>query len=274
MVIGIAFTLPTGFYILLENIQQLTAHSDNTIQITLFLKHDVSDDQALKLANTIFKHKSVGRVEVLKRDEVLAEYQALAGYRSHTNMVEDNPFSPLILIEHSDNTASSEQLKILADELRKLPEVEISQFDQYWVERFQLFLTLITRITIFLFALIVVGVLLIIGNTIRLSLFHKRTEIEVAKLFGATDVFIRRPYLYGGLWLGLLGGLMAWAVVAFFIEYIRNPIVQFTRFYNNSFELIGLDQQAIIILLCSSSLTCLIGAWLSVKRHLKNIEPS
>jgi cell division transport system permease protein len=142
-----------------------------------------------------------------------------------------------------------------------------------WLKRLFAIMEIVRRGVLILAGLLSLAVLLIIGNTIRLTIYNRREEIEIYKLIGATDAFIRRPFLYTGFWYGLSGSSMAWLLVNFSFWFLQEPVKQLTTLYDSQFELVTLRLLSSLILLSTGVLLGLVGAWLAVGRHLKNIQP-
>jgi cell division transport system permease protein len=272
-VIGISLALPAGFYILLHNTQQIASGWDGSLQITLFLKHEINNDEARTLAQQLEQDESVDEVTFISKAEALAEYQQLSGFKDALQMLDENPLPSVLLIRPKTSINSKQDNEQLLVQLRQLPEIDSAQFDQQWVKRLFALLDIIERIVIVLSSLLAIAVLLIIGNTIRLAIYNKRQEIEITKLFGATDAFIQRPYLYTGLWYGVCGSFIAWLLITLSLQLLKQPVSVLAGLYASNFHLVGLSAQNILILLISGVLLGLVGSWLSVHKHLRDIEP-
>jgi cell division transport system permease protein len=161
----------------------------------------------------------------------------------------------------------------LGSELDELPGVDQVQLDAEWIRRFEALVDALRRAVTIAAAILAVAVLMIVGNTIRLDIDGRRAEIEVAKLVGASDGFVRRPFLYGGFWYGFAGGFVAWALVVLVVAALAGPAARIAAAYGSSFRLAGLDGTASLALLGGGALLGWLGAWLSATRHLKSIEP-
>ncbi len=133
-----------------------------------------------------------------------------------------------------------EQIASLTEALRALPEVDIVQLDTEWVTRFHAMLDVVRRIVLLAAGLFALGILVIVGNTIRLDIENRRDEIEVTKLVGGSNAFVRRPFLYNGVWYGLGGGLIAWLVVTVAVSLLAEPVQRIAGLYGSRFELAGL----------------------------------
>ncbi|MEL0587065.1 MAG: permease-like cell division protein FtsX [Candidatus Thiodiazotropha sp. (ex. Lucinoma kazani)] len=273
-VIGIALALPVGLHVMLGNLQSISGTWDSGASISLFLKQQIRDDQAASLAEKLRLHQRIEDVELITREKALAEFQALSGYADALEALDSNPLPALLVIQPKADFTTAETAQLLVRELKLLPEAEIVQLDLQWVRRLQAITVIAQRAVVVLAALLGMAVLLIIGNTIRLEIQNRRTEIEITKLIGATNAFIRRPFLYTGFWYGLFGGIIAWLLVAISITLLSGPIAQLANLYQSAFDLSSLGISTILTLLLGSALLGLIGSWLAVGRHLNAIEPS
>jgi len=155
-----------------------------------------------------------------------------------------------------------------------LPETELAQLDLEWVQRLAAILDIAQRVILIISCLLALAVLLVIGNTIRLEIQNRRDEIVVTKLIGATNGFVRRPFLYSGIWYGALGALIAWAVVATGFWLLAEPATRLAGLYQSDFMLETHPLLLLPVLLGGGVLLGLLGSWLAVGRHLSEIEPS
>jgi cell division transport system permease protein len=270
-VIGIALALPTGLYLLLENVRHVSHEWHQTVQISLFLKQNVDEAKAHQLTDQLLRRPEVSNVQIITPAEALEEYRTLSGFGEALKALADNPL-PYVLILQLATTNPDAGTQLL-EELKRITEVEIAQFDMLWLKRLFTMIELVRRGILILASLLSLAVLLVIGNTIRLAIYNRREEIEIHKLFGATDAFIRRPFLYTGFWYGLLGGMIAWSLVTFSFWLLREPVKQLTMLYYSQFELVTLDVFSSLVLLSTGGLLGLAGAWLAVGKHLMEIQP-
>lgn len=273
-VIGISLALPAAFYMGLVNARQVAGGWNASTRISLFLKLKVDADDARKLADSLRARPDVRAVKYVSRQQALEEYKRISGFGDALNDLEDNPLPALLLVEPKLDAASAGASgEKLMEELRKLPEVDTAQFDRQWVQRLFAILEIIERAVIVLAVLLAAAVLLIVGNTIRLAIFNRRTEIEVNKLFGATNAFIQRPFLYNGLVHGVAGALLAWLLVDGSVYLLSGPVARLAHLYLSDYTLEGLSLRDGLILLATGGLLGLAGSWLAVQRHLREIEP-
>lgn len=270
-VIGIALALPAGLYVLLENARQISEGWDGSVQLSLFLKPDISQAEAEQIAADLRLHPEIAQVRVISRNQALDEYKQLSGFSNVLESLQTNPLPAVLVIQPHSN--SPNVAKELVNELKQNTAVEIAQFDMRWLKRLFAIMAMVQRGISILGALLALAVLLIIGNTIRLAIYNRRDEIEVNKLFGATDAFIRRPFLYSGLWYGFVGGLIAWLLLQISFWALQTPAKRLVALYYSDYQIIVLTFNETLLLLFAGTLLGLGGAWLAVSRHLRMIVP-
>lgn len=272
-VIGISLALPASFYLLLDNVRVVSSSWDGSVQITLFLQTEVDETQAAEFANKLSSKNNINGTVLIKRADALAEYQKLSGFAEALNTLDENPLPNVVLVKPSLDSTDEAETEALIKELEAMPEVDSAQYDSRWLKRLLYLLDIVNRLIVILSTLLAIAVLLIIGNTIRLSIHNRRSEIEITKLFGGTDSFIQRPFLYSGLWYGVFGGIIAWLLITISMQMLHGPVKQLANLYASDFHLIGLGFGNSLILLASGVALGLLGSWIAVKRHLRAIEP-
>jgi len=272
-VIGIALALPTGMHILLNNAQQVSGGWEGSAKVSLFLKQKVSAKQAESLANKLRKLPEVAEVEYISRHKGLQEFRKRSGYEAAIKALDENPIPATLVItpklQHNDPT----QVEQLAEQLKKYSQVEVVQLDSEWVQRLYAIMEIVRRGVTVLGLLLSIGVLLVVGNTIRLAIQNRRDEIVIVKLIGGTNGFIRRPFLYTGFWYGFIGGLIALILVFISLLLISGPIENLAGLYQSKFALNKMDFSTIFTILVLSVGLGLGGSWIAVSRHLREIEP-
>ena len=272
-VIGVSLALPAGFYLTLDNAQRIVENWDGSIRIALYLRPELGDDKAEALRDELAGQPLIERVTLISRDEALAEYRQFSGFAGALDALEVNPLPSLLLLEPRLEAISSAEGEALLARLGGLPEVETAQYDRQWVQRLFGILKILQRAVAILSSLLSLAVLLIIGNTIRLSIINRRTEIEINKLFGATNAFIQRPFLYSGLLYGVAGSLLAWLLLVASTAILSGPVQDLAALYRSGFELEGLDPAEFGVLIGAGGGLGLLGSWLAVARHLRETEP-
>lgn len=274
-VVGIALALPAGFYLILDNAQRVAGGWDATLQIALYLEIDVSSERAEQLAAELRDDAEVRAVQYISRQSALDEFRELSGFAEAIDALPDNPLPAVLLVQPASGTATdAAAYERLLDRLGQFPEVELAQFDRQWLMRLQAIIDAIQRAVLILSCILALAVLLIIGNTIRLAIYNRRPEIEITKLFGATDGFIQRPFLYTGFWYGLFGALLAWLLISAAFLFLRTPIMDLAALYASDYRLTGASLLQVLALFLGGILLGLAGSWIAVQRHLKAIEPA
>ncbi|MDO9371940.1 MAG: permease-like cell division protein FtsX [Gammaproteobacteria bacterium] len=270
-VIGIALALPTALYLVLEHAQQVSAGWKGGAQVTLLLKQEVSDEAARTLAIRLRAWPALTEVRAISRAEALEEFRRLSGFGAALDALDENPLPAVLVLQL---TAGQEDAERLLAKVRALPEVELAEFDEQWLKRLHAIMAVIERAVQLLALLLAAAVLFIVGNTLRLAVQSRSDEIEVSKLIGASDAFIRRPFLYSGMWHGALGGVCAWVMVSLALWLLHGPVQRLAALYQSDFSLSGLGFTLTLWLVAAGAVLGLLGAWLSVGRHLANIEPA
>lgn len=272
-VLAISLALPAGFYLLLQNIQKISGGWDGVPRISLYLKTDTSAQNVDRLAGKLRQWKEVADIRVLHKEQALEEFKTLSGFGEALDALDENPLPAVIVIAPQYAAAEPGKVESLLEKLRALPETDIVQADLQWVKRLYTIMHLVQRGLYIIAAMLGLAVVLTIGNTIRLDIQNRRSEIQVTKLIGATNAFIRRPFLYTGFWYGLFGGIVACLLIGFAFSLLQGPSRRLAGLYESGFELTALGFGNALILIGISVALGYAGAWLAVGRHLKEIEP-
>jgi cell division transport system permease protein len=273
-VIGIALALPSGLYLLLDNLHRLSGSWDGQASISVFLKGNVPAPQTEGLATRIRKWPEVAALELITPAQALEEFSAQSGFTDALEALDENPLPAVLVVTPKSEHTAPEAAAALQKKLRNLPEVDLAQLDLEWVQRLAAMIDIARRGILVIGTLLALAVLLVIGNTIRLEIQNRRAEIVVTKLIGATNAFVRRPFLYSGLWYGLLGALLAWLLVVSGFWLLADPVSRLAGLYHSDFALESLPLLSLGVLLACGILLGLLGSWLAVGRHLSSIEPS
>lgn len=270
-VIAIALSLPVALYVFLNNAQLVSSNWDGSAQISLYLRDQVNDTAGRRLSQELQLRPEVAETRYLSREQALAEFKEFSGFGEALNYLDDNPLPAVIIVRPAVSGVDAQQA--LVRQLSDLREVEEAQLDLAWVKRLFHIMELGQRMITALGVLLGLAVLLVIGNTIRLAIENRRQEIVVVKLIGATDAFVRRPFLYTGIWYGLGGGLVSWLLINISLYWLDGPVRSLASAYASDFSLIGLSLSDSLLLLISSTLLGWFGAWIAVSRHLGKVEP-
>lgn len=271
LVIGIALALPVGLNVALDNVDHLSSGWDSPAQISLFLREDLEADRARQFQQALAAREDIAGARYVSREEALAEFSELSGFADVLASLDENPLPDLVLVTPAGQ--GGEAASALREELQATPEVAQAVLDMEWLQRLNSLMELSRRLVLAVGGLLVLGVVLILGNTIRLAIESRREEIVIVKLVGGSNAFVRRPFLYTGLWYGVGGGVFAATLVALSLWFLSAPVDQLAALYQSGFQLSGLGIMGALNLVILGGLLGLTGAWLAVARHLVEIEP-
>jgi len=271
LVIGIALSLPAGMYVMLQNVQGMVTQLSGTPQISLFLNMDAKADDIDRLHKQLAQHPAIDHAKFVARDEALEQLKQSTGLADVIGGLNQNPLPDAFIVYPKNGEVQG--LEELRNELAKLPRVELAQLDSAWAYKLEALLKFGRMAVLILASLLSLALIAITFNTIRLQILTQRDEIEVSKLIGATNGFIRRPFLYFGVIQGLLGGIAAWLIVSLSLLLLNWQLGALTELYASQFTLHPLSPGDSLSLLLFSMYLGWLGAWLSVARHLSRIEP-
>ncbi len=271
LVIGVALSLPTGGYLLLQNIHGLSDKLVGTPQISVFLNMNATQNDIAKITQQLQQHAAISRVEFVSREEALKQLQQSTGLADVTGGLTQNPLPHAFVVYPKSKDIQA--LEVLRDELKTWAKFEHVQLDSAWVRKLEALLKFGRLAVLILATLLSFALVAITFNTIRLQILTQREEIEVSKLIGASNSFIRRPFLYFGLAQGLLGGSAAWLIITVSLTLLNVSLADLTQLYASSFSLQHLSAGDSLTLLAFSAYLGWLGALLSVAQHLWQIEP-
>ncbi|MDZ7686712.1 MAG: permease-like cell division protein FtsX [Gammaproteobacteria bacterium] len=271
LVIGIALALPTLLYLLLENVGDISGDWQGKPKVSVYLHETVSVAEGREITADIAARSDVESATFISAAQALAEFQSFSGFGDVLDSLDDNPLPPLVEVVPAATEPGA--LRMFVANLEGGASVDRVSIDLEWVERLYALLALGERFVLALGLFLALGVLLSIGNTIRLAIENRRAEIEVVKLVGGTDSFVRRPFLYLGFWYGFGGALAAWVMVQVSLMFLSGPVDRLLRSYEDEFDLAGLGVAATLVLVGTGGLLGILGAALAVRRHLHLIEP-
>jgi cell division transport system permease protein len=271
-VIGIALAMPSALNVLVRNGRTLAAGWDDVRDFSAYLQPGTPLDQARLLADQIEKMDIVESVRLIPADEALNDFRSDGGFGDILSALKENPLPHTIVIR-PDADATPEALLELETSLVQRDDVDMVKLDTEWVARLKAILDLARR-AVWIAAVMLVGaVIVIIGNTIRLDIQNRRAEIEVSKLLGASDGFVRRPFLYLGFWYGLLGSCFALVLLTVSLWLLSGPVDRLASLYGGGFQGLEVNSATFFIVLAGGVLAGLGGAWSAVARHLSAIQP-
>ena len=273
LVIALALALPTSLRLLVTDAQLATGNFANAVDVSVYLKADVPLAKAQQLAQAAGQRADVAAVTVIPADKGLEDFRTYSGFGEALEALKENPLPHVLHVRPKADDSSAAALESLRHYFSAWPEVDLVQVDSEWVMRFNAILEVLRRLLLIAAALLGLGVLAVIGNTIRLEIQGRRAEIEVTKLVGGSNSFVRRPFLYTGVLYGLGGALLAWGIVAIAVAVLGDPVATLARLYGSRYTLRGPSRDDIGILLGAGVALGWLGAWISAARHLRSIEP-
>jgi cell division transport system permease protein len=204
LVIGVTLALPAAINLVVKNARAISGSWDNALDFAVFLNQGVNESEAAGLARLIGQRADVESVQFISASDALADFRAQSGFGAALDQLPDNPLPHTLVVRPSAGNTSASMV-LLQEELANLPETEHVQVDTEWVQRFHAILDIVRQAIAIGAALLGIAIIVIIGNTIRLDIENRREEIEVTKLIGASNAFVRRPFLWTGFWYGLFG---------------------------------------------------------------------
>ena len=271
-VIGVALALPLALFLVVQELRSVSTYFGSGFEISAFLHQEIDERRGDELARALAARSDVADTRVIGRRQALAEFRAAAGVIGAVEGLEDdNPLPVVVVVSPAAHERGS--VERLVAEVSARPEVESVLAERAWLERLDAVLA-VTRRALWLFAgLLGAGVMLVVGNTLRLTVEARRAEVEIAKLFGASDAFVRRPFLYQGLLYGLGGALVGCALVVGGALLLAAPLERLADAYAMAITPPAPRASHLAALLACGSALGLLGAWLSVGRHLRAVQP-
>jgi len=269
-VIALALALPTGLYVLLINLEGLTSEEREVPTISLFLKQHITAQEAYDHAILLSEKPEITGVTVITREQAADKFKQITGFNEILKTLGNNPLPHVLVVTPRLHLLGQLQTDFdtFADSLKKYGIVDNVQIDVEWVQRLGGIIQIAERVTLVIAILLAITVLLVVGNTIRLDIENRREEITVLQLMGATNHYIRRPFLFTGIWYGLFGGIFGLVIVHFSLLFLVAPVNYLATLYENEFIISGVGFEITFKILLLSSLLGMIGAWLAVGRHL------
>lgn len=267
-VIGVAIAMPLGFYLMFANVNKVLTQWQSQAQLSLFLKNNIDDGQLEKFKLELKQLPAVTDIEWIDKTSALHEFEKIAGLNDITAGLGENPLPDVLNITLKKEVPIYE-MKRLKKLLMAKPQVDLAILDSEWLERLSILVAIIKRITTALTIILCLAVVLIISNSIRLMIEARKEEIEVISLIGATKAFVRRPFLYTGMWLGFIGGLLACLTTALGVFYLNGPIHQLGHLYQTQWQGLTLPLSNYCYVIFFSTFMGLIGSWFAVNKQLR-----
>lgn len=272
LVIAVTLALPAALHLVIKNAQSVSGSWANALDFSVYLASGTSVDEAVNLARLIEQRADVASVTLIAADEALAEFKEQSGFGAALDHLRENPL-PHALVVRPTGANTAESMTLLQEEIANLPEADFVQADTDWVQRFHAILDILQRAISMAAILLGAAIVVVIGNTIRLDIQNRREEIEVTKLIGASNAFVRRPFLYSGLWYGLGGGVLALVLVAYGLYVLKAPVSRLAGLYDSPYTLLALSFRESLLIVTTGMVLGLAGSWLAAARHMRRIEP-
>ena len=272
LVIAVTLALPAAINVIVKNAQSISRGWDNALDFSVYLKLEITVSEAEGLARLIRQRADVESVDLVSADEALADFKLASGFGEALDQLGDNPLPHALVVRPSpENTAAS--LTLLQEEIGNLPETDLVQVDTEWVQRFHAILDIVRKAIAIGAALLGIAIVVIVGNTIRLDIENRREEIEVTKLIGASNAFVRRPFLWTGFWYGLLGGASALLLVQYGLYLLKEPVTRLAGLYQGNISVATLDAGESLSIVAAAVFLGLFASWVTTARHMRRIEP-
>ncbi|MGB5688501.1 MAG: permease-like cell division protein FtsX [Woeseiaceae bacterium] len=272
LVIAVTLALPAAINLIVKNARTISGGWDNALDFAVFLNQELTESEAEGLARLIQQRADVDSVDFISASQALSEFKDQSGFGKALDQLPSNPLPHTLVVRPSPgNTAPS--MILLQEELGNLPETDFVQVDTEWVQRFHAILDIVRQAVAIGAALLGIAIVVIIGNTIRLDIENRRDEIEVTKLIGASNAFVRRPFLWTGFWYGLFGGLMALGLVYYGLFLLQGPVARLAGLYQSNISIAAMSLVEAAAIVGVGIFLGLFGSWLTAARHMRRIEP-
>ncbi|MBB1202082.1 cell division protein FtsX [Enterobacteriaceae bacterium 89] len=273
MVIAISLTLPSVCYMVYKNVNTAASQYYPSPQITVYLQKTLDDDAAAKVVGQLQAEQGVDKVNYLSRDEALGEFRNWSGFGGALDMLEENPLPAVAIVIPKLDFQGTDSLNSLRDRVAHIQGVDEVRMDDSWFARLSSITGLVGRVSAMIGVLMVAAVFLVIGNSVRLSIFARRDTINVQKLIGATDGFILRPFLYGGALLGFSGAFLSLILSEILVLRLSSAVTEVAKVFGTQFELSGLGLDECLLMLIVCSMIGWVAAWLATVQHLRHFTP-
>jgi cell division transport system permease protein len=273
-VVAVALALPLLLSLFLSNLSAATGNWNNAFDLSVYMNKKASAARVASVAKQLRQRGDVATVRVITADQALAQFRSDSGFGKALDALSDNPLPDTLIVTPTLPASTPQGTDALKQAIGTIADVQAVQIDTEWVKRLHAMLDILRRVVLLTAGILGAGVVLIVGNTIRLDILNRRQEIEVMKLVGASDGFARRPFLYSGIWYGLGGGLIALILVAVAAVILARPVDTLAKLYGSQFRLRGLGFTTAAGVLALAVGLAWLGSWLAATRHIRGIEPT
>jgi cell division transport system permease protein len=238
-VMGLALALPLGLEVLVRNVRGATGDFSDAVGMSVYLKMQTSEQSARQLAQNLRAHAGVAGVTLITAAQALEEFRDSSGFGAALDALTDNPLPHVLIVRPAADASSPAQMEALRTAITAWPEVDSVQLDRDWLQRFDALVDLLRRVLWISAGLLGAGVIIIVGNTIRLEIRSRSAEIEITQLVGGSRAFVRRPFLYTGALYGLLAGALGWAIVEAARAALAPSAARLAALYGEQYTLAG-----------------------------------
>lgn len=273
VIIGIVLTLPSLFWVFTDNLKQLPIDWQEGGHISLYLKKTLPTEEQRVLLDRVIKQRGVEKAELITPAEGLLQLQNQDGMQDILRYLTENPLPAVIDVSPDKTITNSQELNKLFYQLKSLEKVDEAKLDKEWIVRLHAILLFVTLLLRSIAVLLLLAVVLIIGNILRIAIYKRHEEIKVLKLIGANDSFITRPFLYAGIWYGLMGAVFAILLATVFMVWISAALERLAQVYHLHYSLTGLSVEQAYTIMLSAVFLSWISAKISVRMQLASIEP-
>ena len=273
LVIGIALAIPTVGYGLAMSTTKLSFALEHRPHINVFIANSASENDVAAITEELEFTEGINDIQTISKEDALTAFEKSTGIENILESLSKNPLPTTLVITPDDDFLESLKLEQLIDNINKIDGIDEVQINQEWLQRLNVITEFLMTIVYVLAGLIACAIIFILSNTIRLLIANRRNEIVVSKLVGASDSYVRQPFLYLGFLYGLLGGLLAFGIYWLVIFILQTPINEFASSYGTNFLLHELDDKESAALIIGAAVLGWLAARFSVNKHLNKIKP-
>lgn len=274
LVLGIAMFFPLGLYMTLINLEGINLRQDEWNAITVFFKSGTTQDEVKQVADELDQRLNPETIVVISPDAGMADFRDASGFGESLDILDENPLPWVMQVSPKRGPTEQVEARIgeLTEFLQSIDSIEVTQFDYKWLQRLGRMMELGQAIVTILVLLFGLAVVVVVANTIRLDVASHAEEIEILALVGASNAFVRQPFLYTGLWYGLMGGFLAMLLLGLTMLYLGGPLGLLLETYGTLYSLRGLGISSTLLVLLCGGLLGWLGAWISVQRYLRRLK--
>jgi len=273
LALGIGFSIPLSMYSVVDSFSAIGGQWESRPQITLYLDKSISKKQIQTLQTQLAKDKRLEELQYISAEDGLKNFSSQFQFDQALALLDENPLPAVIVVFPAATTANVENIEKLTREYQTLANVTSAQYDFEWLQKLSALTSFLKRTVLVLAAVIVVGLLMLIANTIRLEISTRRDEIDIIDQLGGSPAFISRPFLYMGLLKGLFGSLTAILISTIVLQLLSTPLQRLAELYGIAFDLPALHLDIALVVLASGALLGWLSAKFTVAQHLRKLRP-